>query len=678
MLLLPLSLLALLAQIAHTSALAVPPSHGLPTRRYAFTARAPQSSHHPVSAARLSAVSSAGEDTPKVFDYGFTRADDQIYTCTILVNGVPFQVLLDTGSADSWIDPWSVGGVEIPDLVETGVNSSTVYVDGSSSTGPIVLADVTFGPFVVRNQAITLAYGASGSSVNPGFSNGLLGLAGGAASSVFHQLENTTWAENGAPIMYNLFSHQPDLAPYSTWLPSHTDIGLGDGGVLTFGEVLADKTAVLDAPRMDSVVPSEWTVLMDGIFVDGKFLTGHSNNSEAFKNLGVVVDDDQTIATFDTGTSFIRAPDYYVDAIFGSIPNSQRIVDEGEILYEVPCDTRLNISFVFGGIAYPLDPADAHRVVVWDDGELVCLSSFIGGDNFGRDWLLGDTFLRSVYSLWSYGDGRDALAPPSIQLHTLVDPDAAYAAAATALRARALAFAADFASTRATPVPAAPATARPVFTGPHALATASLTRAALHTAFPAAEALPTEDDDEDEDEEEEDWSRAHVIAGALGGVLFVGLVVVGAARSAVRCADERARARDRGRRAWEYLPLRAHSASREGFAGEDEIYGAADVEEEEGGLGVAYDSDAESVRTGMLEAYAARCRVQTFMYHELRACIKSRTWLWASDARESEGGVGKAWTASISRSYYCGPIKAQQRHTVSGSAVTQRPAPSCP
>ena len=33
--------------------------------------------------------------------------------------------------------------------------SQTAHSDGSSSTGPIVLADVTFGQFTIKNQAIS-------------------------------------------------------------------------------------------------------------------------------------------------------------------------------------------------------------------------------------------------------------------------------------------------------------------------------------------------------------------------------------------------------------------------------------------------------------------------------------------------------------------------------------------
>ena len=74
---------------------------------------------------------------------------------------------------------------------------------------------------------------------------------------------------------------------------------------LLVGEVLANTTAVLDAPVLESIIRSEWTVIMDGLYVDGRFVSGHSNNSEAYANaMGVAVPAGGTLATFDTGTTF--------------------------------------------------------------------------------------------------------------------------------------------------------------------------------------------------------------------------------------------------------------------------------------------------------------------------------------------------------------------------------------
>ena len=70
-------------------------------------------------------------------------------------------------------------------------------------------------------------------------------------------------------------------------------------------EVLANSTAILNAPRLKSIMPGEWTTVMDGMYVNGRFLSGHSNNSEAVANwTGATIPEGSTVATFDTGTSF--------------------------------------------------------------------------------------------------------------------------------------------------------------------------------------------------------------------------------------------------------------------------------------------------------------------------------------------------------------------------------------
>ena len=44
----------------------------------------------------------------------------------------------------------------------------------------------------------------------------------------------------------------------------------------------------------------------------------------------------------------VRAPNWYVDQVYGSVPGAVRVVDEGDVLYTMPCDTKMNVSFIFG------------------------------------------------------------------------------------------------------------------------------------------------------------------------------------------------------------------------------------------------------------------------------------------------------------------------------------------
>ncbi|KAH9939100.1 acid protease [Epithele typhae] len=428
--LLVLTVLDALARPAFARALPSPPPTSTPTtsRRQAR----PSDGHHPVSVSR---AEGAG------VGLGFTAAEDQLYTATLYVNGVPYQVLLDTGSGDTWIDPLSVGGAVPPDLVPTGVNSTQRYVDGSSFSGPIVLADVQFGPYTVHNQAISVAYGAVATSPSTeGLFNGVLGLGGVDLSSVYTRLRNTKWEANAVSTMFNVFAHLPDEPAYSTWLPSRNEIGFADGGVLTFSEVLADKTDVLTAPRIPSVFTSSWTALLDGIYINGRFLSGGSTATNALANR-TVVPEGSMVASLDTGTSFIQGLKRYAEQVYVDVPGARREVQpDGDELWRLPCDTKVNVSLSFGGIEYPIHPADLSRVAVLDDGELACYGTFVGTEVPDQDFLLGDTFLRNVYALYGYPDPTDPHATPYARLLSVTDPARAWAEADAVLADRLRAF----------------------------------------------------------------------------------------------------------------------------------------------------------------------------------------------------------------------------------------------
>ena len=66
-------------------------------------------------------------------------------------------------------------------------------------------------------------------------------------------------------------------------------------------------TEIVNATQIDSILPGQWTTLLSSVTVNGKAITGSSNaNTSAFYEqvLNVTVPDGQTVATFDTGTSF--------------------------------------------------------------------------------------------------------------------------------------------------------------------------------------------------------------------------------------------------------------------------------------------------------------------------------------------------------------------------------------
>ena len=70
-------------------------------------------------------------------------------------------------------------------------------------------------------------------------------------------------------------------------------------------EVLSNMTDILNAPLYQSPATSQWTTVMDGLYVNGEFLNGFSNFSTLYREkANLTVPNGSTIATFDTGTSY--------------------------------------------------------------------------------------------------------------------------------------------------------------------------------------------------------------------------------------------------------------------------------------------------------------------------------------------------------------------------------------
>ena len=64
-------------------------------------------------------------------------------------------------------------------------------------------------------------------------------------------------------------------------------------------------TDVLDAPRIPSVHNGTWTVRMDGMYVNGRFLSGGSRAAAQYEGASAARRrDDRLVASLDTGSSY--------------------------------------------------------------------------------------------------------------------------------------------------------------------------------------------------------------------------------------------------------------------------------------------------------------------------------------------------------------------------------------
>jgi hypothetical protein len=111
----------------------------------------------------------------------------------------------------------------------------------------------------------------------------------------------------------------------------------------------------------------------------------------------------------DTGTSYILMPPDDARAIHALIPG---YAQSGE-MFSVPCDTKTALAFAFGDQRYNISTAD------WLGGKLdsgLCRSNIVGRQTFNSSqWLIGDVFLKNVYSVFDFEKNRVGLGLPATE-----------------------------------------------------------------------------------------------------------------------------------------------------------------------------------------------------------------------------------------------------------------------
>ncbi|THG98974.1 hypothetical protein EW026_g3293 [Hermanssonia centrifuga] len=375
---------------------------------------------HKVKVSR-SAFSFRNVDAVSNDTYGFQNLNNEVYVGQILVAGHNFTVQLDTGSSDLWIDP-SDTNVVLQGTKDTGVTSTICYFDTTCASGSVLISDVTFGNLTIPGQAFI---NAVGSNATYGNMTGLLGLGSTSsyASAIIQSLDGDNDV-NSETFLQNLFNVYPDTPNFISFLLSRSDFGVTDGGTFTIGELAAGMQAVQQTPQLPVLSENGWVTAAAAIIVNGReFVSQSSTPSPALVG-------DQLLTSLDTGTSRAQAPQPLVDAIYQNLPDA--VYDDGS--YTMPCDSKINVSIIFGEQTFPIHPIDI--VVVPDPGEnartdannTLCIGAFSYLESEDLDILLGDTFLRNAYVVYNFGNwtrADDGL--PSMQIMSTTNETQAWA-----------------------------------------------------------------------------------------------------------------------------------------------------------------------------------------------------------------------------------------------------------
>ncbi|PLN78877.1 acid protease [Aspergillus taichungensis] len=113
-------------------------------------------------------------------------------------------------------------------------------------------------------------------------------------------------------------------------------------------------------------------------------------------------------AIIDTGTSYMLLPPDDAKTLHDHIPGAEA---SGKETFVLPCDSTVDLQLTFSGVSYSI----SHKDYIGDKASgSMCLSTIVSHQMFGDDeWLVGDVFLKNVYTVFDYDKNRIGFATKS-------------------------------------------------------------------------------------------------------------------------------------------------------------------------------------------------------------------------------------------------------------------------
>ncbi|KAG8708041.1 hypothetical protein FRC12_015902 [Ceratobasidium sp. 428] len=367
------------------------------------------------------------------------NGENTIYTSILNVAGKDVPVQMDTGSTDLWLYNYQSGLLDSARNYES-INVTAGYAIGAV-TGFLSQIDVTLAGISIANQSfINVQSSQNEILIDDKKAAGILGLAFDSISHVNNAVEGAfpgaTW---GRSLLTNLFLSNPTTPNHVTFrldrLYDNNDTDTGSFNIGTFapGFEAVNDTAPIPLFTSNSTKMSYWEVLLDAVTINGQNQTLSSTVTG-----DVTPPQGKLAAVLDTGYSLPQLTTQLAHDIYTSMGGVLYERDGTNSLYMVPCMAETKLAFYIGGHTIDIHPLDVTRVAtqVWGDKNVTfCHGAFqplTGSGGGSYDVILGDSFLRNVYTVWDYGDFIDGTTGsprgnPYIKLLPLTDPTAASA-----------------------------------------------------------------------------------------------------------------------------------------------------------------------------------------------------------------------------------------------------------
>jgi cathepsin D len=349
----------------------------------------------PLQNAALPWKRAGGSADVQIIDQG----QDSSYIASIDIGTPPqtMNVVLDTGSSDLWVADDKCTNCDASTPLFQSTKSSTLQFSTSTNSevqltygsgqvsGGLARDTVSMAGFGIQEQIFVGV-----DDVSQGFLDGSVSGILGLAFPALARSEATPFWD--ALIQGNQLA-APEMSFYLERLLDDTNApNEAPGGVFTLGgtnsSLFSGQIEFLDIVGNPNTF---WLLTLSAVTVQGQSIP--------------ITTGDSAVSAIDTGTTLIGGPSADVEAIYAAIPGSQPMRGSGG-LYSFPCDTKVNVTMSFGGRTWPISSED--MIIAQGSQSSECVGGIFdlsAGTNIPPDsgnpsWVVGDTFLKNVYSVF--------------------------------------------------------------------------------------------------------------------------------------------------------------------------------------------------------------------------------------------------------------------------------------
>ncbi|KAJ7604943.1 aspartic peptidase domain-containing protein [Mycena polygramma] len=332
------------------------------------------------------------------------------YTVNVTIAGTSVKLFLDTGSTDMYVQPNA--GVSLGSINNTNAIASMGYGDGSDSVnGTVGLGLVEIAGFTIPQQAFV--------NINDNEEDDNQGLVGLGFDSptdpIPSALSNAgmNGTDVGKSVLSSIFDQNPTKSRFFSLSFSRQldPADTADASLVISG--YDDNYSAVQAAPMLPLFPANnraWRVVADGISVGGSAIPWVASTNTS--GHGVLL---------DTGTTNFLFASEVRDAIYSAVPGAVLAKNSSigtggrwsgdRDVWIVPCNTPVNMTTNFGGQGFPIHPLDitdvTYSVGPDNNNYTICVGSITSGAGIlgePGDAIYGDSFLRNVYTVFSFGN----------------------------------------------------------------------------------------------------------------------------------------------------------------------------------------------------------------------------------------------------------------------------------